>query len=208
MKIYMLFENLDRNEYARMGCVGTWVDFRDPCPKCESNYQTIAEPLVIEWEQRYKGIGDFTWSMASTIVKENVKEYILSNKLPWQFGKVVVNEHKRIIRGPKSSNKMPSSLNADLKLFWLRPARQIKLDVHKSRMRPPFECRHCGIIKHESKPTRLVICRSEWNGEGVFGIEQFYPSTTSYITEPVLEGLLKEGFKNFWYKEAGIIEDS
>jgi len=208
MKIYVLCENADRNEYARVLCLGSWKDFRDPCPKCESNYQTLAEPLVIEWQQRHKGIGDFTWSIYNTIVKENVKEYILGNKLPWQFGKVVVNEKKKIIRKKKTSKGQPPSRGTDPDLVWLLPAKQIKLDVRKSRIRPPFECRHCGIIRYQFKQKRLVICRSEWNGESVFGIEQFYPSAISYITEPVLEGLLKEGFTNLWYQEAGIIEDS
>ena len=74
----------DDYEYARFGCVGTWVSKHDGgvCDECGMTDEKRVPPLVIEWEPDSDIIGDFSWGGFDW---EVVARLEIANELTKQF---------------------------------------------------------------------------------------------------------------------------
>ena len=196
-KMYLLMNELGRDDYADFAHIGTWEEFREPCEVCQKVTEKLVEPLRIEWDYGGDIVGDFSYCGYTIIVTDRVKDFLEKNNYNCRFGTVIVEK----TRGKKRGKLVPYPYEGP-HLNWMMPQDMVNLDIEINGLSPLIDCPKCGH-KQFFRMDGLVIPKLEVEGSKMFRIKQFGLSKATFITEETLQEMLAQKFTNFWYYEAG-----
>lgn len=212
-----LIHNLDRDSYdetfARAGIRGTYLE-RPPCPRCKGGRSELVSPLVIEWEVTKWDpgsdvIADFTWpcGLQDIVITQRVRECLEGRFTGCWFETVEMIQDPKLKKptSPKSRAKPRVWLPYEGPPLWgLQVTSECRLDLERSGRILLAECATCGRQTIDVKRDYpLVVDPSTWDGSDVFTIREI--GKVVFLTTPVKETILANGFTNVVIKERGEI---
>jgi len=200
MKLYLLVNPRQYEQFARISHVGTWTD-SELCSECGQHDSRLTSPLQIEFEPDSDCIGDFSWCGYTMVVLAKVRGFLREHAFGCRFGRVEVVAPTTKRRGRK---QVPFPYVGP-KLYWLRTNARVPMDLDASGVEVETDCPLCKRKSYKFQRSGLVIRESDWNGEKLFHLSQYSNSSATYVVESALEEMISAGFTNMGYREVGVV---
>lgn len=200
MRIF-LFEGMKAyTRYARFSHLGTWTP-GILCKSCGQSTQKLTEPLLAEWEPDSDFIADFSWCSYVALITQEVAEKLLDAGFEIALGSVdFVKPSQKRARKPRVAYPYSGP-----PLFWMMPTERVSVDEEGSNIRLDIDCKECGQKRYTFRREGLAIDSKNWNSPKIFRVAQYTRSRAMFVSEQGRDIILRHGFTNVRFSEAGII---
>lgn len=186
MNIYHLQLGGTFEEFAQFIATGTWSnDKLTEC--CRRNQSVLIPPLQVMWIPGSTRIGDLAWSPTVFVVQNSVISIMKALSVEFRIHPIIFNPYDGSAGRLTKKSQIVSLPYTGPELHWLQVTDRVPIDLDASGVSVRKECSVCGHISLTPKRTGLVLPKDQWQGQHVFGLEQFQRSIAVFVTEVAME---------------------